>query len=302
MLSTPNLLLETKINIIENILLCEEPLNNEKKETFFKENKFLKIGLEIFTTFKRSDSKTEIINNLLKVPSKNKFENLKIKKPNNEKLSIYKNYLNKRHFDTTEKINKMRSIDYSDRELNNKDKPELSKNTLLICEKLAENDKTLKTNEVFIGLNKIKITLKKKTRNMSEKNKISQNTSTEIITKNVLKLKNNEFLNKNDSNRNSIPLTRSCSYLIMTNKDYKINDPRKNNFFLHKTYHVLDKRMTELNNFKDHLSKNVAIGRKEHDKNSKYSTFRRNSDCHYDDLEKSVLKINENAKKLLQKK
>ena len=254
------------------------------KQGFMKESKTGKVGLELFTTFKRTHSKKSIISNNQIFTPKNKDEN--------------KEYLDIRHFETQEKIFKMRQDLYS-----NKIKPILSFNTLKICEKLSNCDKIdynilckntknlTRNNTKDIFNNYLKLTKANSSSKKYDKTVIPNNSSVNL----------DRYNSRNPLTRNLHISKENISEII--SKNYSLTS---NNSFGGISFRTNNKRMNELNNFKDHLTKveeiteNITESRM---KTKKYESFNKHENnlnnnsvsINYDMLSKS----NENLKKNL---
>ena len=233
-------------SILINTISQEIPI--KLNEGFMKESKTGKIGLELFTTFKKSQSKKDIYNS---ITSQKQIYTNKTRNENTE-------YLDRRHFETLEKINQMRKQMYE-----NNSKPNLSMNTLKICENLSnsvktdynlfyQNTKTMTRNSSKDGLNSLI--------------KLTANSFLDI--KNDKKIITNSSVNLDNPNMNN-PLTRNLlkSKFNNANKELesKKNSLATSNSFSNNSYKNLFKRINELNNIKDHLMKLEEITEKKPD-------------------------------------
>ena len=231
-------------NILINTLPQETPI--VLKKPFMKVNNSGKVGLELFTTFRRSDSVKVLDINI----SKPQIINVRSRNQSKE-------YVDRRHFETQEKIYKMKKDLYSV-----SFKPSLSANTIKICEKLSFGEK--------IDFNKFYQNGKSLTRNNTK----------ESLNNNFLKLSTHSSFKKNEKKQQSNSENLDCLKMNHNNSKYLLqslnekNTRRSDNGKSKLTYSNSvskistsspSKRISELNSFKDHLTRIEVTNQKENE-------------------------------------
>ena len=221
--------------------------NTRCGKKFMKQSLSGKAGLELFQTFRKNDFKKS---QTFDSPSKSNVPLVKTKssKENRE-------YLDKRHFETVERIAEMRHQKYS----RMVSKPNLSVNTLKICERLSDRfDKTFyqtvnmsRTRELDeMSSREYICNLIKKSSSASKrsKNQITNSYSSSL----------RETVNKKNtaSNRNVQPSRNVISSNIYktTQEITPITLRNSSSSFIGKSYLNQNKRMNELKYIKDYLN------------------------------------------------
>jgi hypothetical protein len=206
-----------------------------------------KAGLELFQTFRKNDFKKI---QSFDSPSKSNIPLVKTKSSRENR-----EYLDKRHFETVERIAEMRHQKYSSMV----SKPNLSVNTLKICERLSDRfDKTFyqtvnnsRTRELDeMSSREYICKMIKKSSSASKRSKDQKTNSyssslRETVNKNKTASNRNVQLSRNVITSNIYKTTQEITPITMRNTSSS---------FIGKSYLNQNKRMNELKYIKDYLN------------------------------------------------